>query len=174
MSQVESGQALATTPAEPGTELSTLLQGLSTPQQLALTALVEGKSYVDAATHAGVSRTTLWGWLKTQPKFAEAYEAWQEELREFVRGRLLAATDNAATVLTQAISGGDARLAVRLLHDLGVLSSGPTRKRREQSPPLPAAVPSPAPPPPPAHPDADIPPVPGMMALLAKRRAGLA
>ena len=170
MSDVVPGQSLATTSGEPATDLSTLLQGLSAQEQLALTAIMEGKSYGEAATRAGVSRTTLWTWLKTHPKLAEAYEAWQEELRESVRGRLLAAMDNAATVLTQTISGGDARLAARLLHDLGALSSGPTRKRREQSPPPPAAAPQPAPPPPPAHPDADLPPVPGMMAL---RRAGL-
>jgi hypothetical protein len=171
MSEVVPGQALATTSGQPGTELSTLLQGLSTPQQLALTALVEGKSYVDAATHAGVSRTTLWTWLKTQPKFAEAYEAWQEELRESARGRLLAAMDNAATVLTQAISGGDARLAARLLHDLGALSNGPARKGREQSP---ANAVLPPVPPPPTRIEPDIPAVPGMAALLAKRGAGLA
>jgi hypothetical protein len=144
MSQVETGQQLATT----AKDLGTLLEDLSTPQQMALTALTEGKTLALAAEHAGVSRTTLWHWMKTQPKFVEAYEAWQQELRESARARLLKIADKAAEIIAQAIACGDARIALRILHDLGILSDRPTRKSRKQ--PAPEVEPEPQPQPLPA------------------------
>jgi hypothetical protein len=150
MSQVVSGPELATTSGDSGTELSTLLAGLSTPQQLALSALAEGKTYTDAAETAGIGRTTLWRWIRADPKFAAAYEAWQQELRESARARLLKATDMAADVVTQAIAGGDARIALRMLQEAGVLGEGLAGRRRQQpkaqtapaagEPPSPAAA----------------------------------
>ena len=160
MSQVVSGQELAATSGEPGTELSTLLAGLSTPQQLALTALAEGKAYVEAAARAGVSRTTLWSWLKTNANFAAAYEAWQQELRESARARLLKLVDDAATLVTQAIEAGDAKVALRILRDLGVLGTGPARKVQQQSQPAAEPVDVAPPPAPPARTEPEIPPVP--------------
>jgi hypothetical protein len=132
MSDVVPGQPLATTSGESVTELSTLLQGLSTPQQMALRALAEGKTHVEAAAQAGVSRTTLWNWLKTQPNFVAAYEAWQQELHETARARLLKATDDAAAVVTKAILLGDARIALRVLTDLGILRDAPSKKAQRQ------------------------------------------
>jgi hypothetical protein len=94
---------------------------LSPPQRMAIQLLTSGKSLVAAATAAGVNRTTLYRWLKGDAAFVAAYNAWQRDVRDTARGRILALSDLALTTVAKAMSRGDARTALRILEATGAL-----------------------------------------------------
>ena len=56
------------------------------------------------------------------PEFPGGVNAWQEELLETGRARLLKGTDAAIKTLLKSIAGGDARSAVALLKGVGMLA----------------------------------------------------
>jgi hypothetical protein len=102
---------------------------ISPQQQVAIEQLVAGKSLVASATSAGVSRLTLYRWLKSDPVFTAAYNAWQREMLETAKARLVALTDGAVTAVGEAMVKGDAKTAMTLLKSLGLLQPvkpGPT------------------------------------------------
>jgi hypothetical protein len=111
---------------------------LSPPQRLAIQLLTSGKSLVAAATAAGVNRTTLYRWLKADPAFVAAYNAWQKDVRDTARGRILALSDLAITTVAKAMLGGDAKSAIKILQATGALthedpgSTDPTEIQRLQ------------------------------------------
>ena len=97
---------------------------LTPAQQMALHHLAAGASIRDAANKAGVGRRTLHRWMRDDPDFAAAYNAWRRELIDSARA--LAMTDDALATIRDAIVGGDAYAALQLVRGLGVL--------REQKP----------------------------------------
>lgn len=99
---------------------------LTAAQQLALHHLAAGASIRDAANKAGVGRRTLHRWMRDEPDFAAAYNAWRRELIDSARARALAMTDDALATIRHAILGGDAYAALQLVRGMGVL--------REQKP----------------------------------------
>jgi hypothetical protein len=102
--------------------------GLSSAQELALAALRGGGTFVRAAEQAQVSRMTLYRWLRGNPQFRAAFNAWQEEAVESARTRLIKLADQAVDVVEQALRRSDEKVAVKLLGSVGAL-----RKRRGES-----------------------------------------
>ena len=92
-------------------------------QQLALSALADGCTHTDSADRAGVTRVTLWRWIRSDPNFAAVYNAWKQELTDAARTKLLTAASNATDAVLKAIEAGDAKLALSLLKSLGVFKS---------------------------------------------------
>jgi hypothetical protein len=74
---------------------------------------------IEAATAAGVDRTTLYRWRTEDEKFLCALEAWRREQVNNAYDRLSGMTVTATNVVGDAIAGGDARLAFRMLEKLG-------------------------------------------------------
>jgi len=111
---------------------------LSPPQRMAIQLLTSGKSLVAAATAAGVNRTTLYRWLKGDPAFVAAYNAWQKDVRDTARGKILALSDLAITTIAKAMTRGDTRPALRILEATGALtheepgSTDPVEIQRQQ------------------------------------------
>ncbi len=102
---------------------------LSPPQRIAIEKMTSGDTLIDAADAAGVSRMTLYRWLKQDPRFAAAYNAWQQDVLATARGRLLALTDTAVTTVGNAMRSGDARAALVVLKAMGIMerpTPGPT------------------------------------------------
>ena len=95
---------------------------LSSRQLAALQAIASGKSLAAAAESSGVPRRTIYNWLSTDPHFRAAYNAWKRELMEFGRGRLLKMTESALDAVRSALEKGDARLAITLLKNIGMLA----------------------------------------------------
>src|SRR5205807_2282667 len=93
---------------------------LSPAQRTAIERLTSGSTLVDSALAAGVNRTTLYRWLKNDPAFLAAYNAWQQDALATARGRLLALTDSAVLAVGKAMGKGDGRLALRLLERMGI------------------------------------------------------
>jgi AcrR family transcriptional regulator len=98
---------------------------LAGPQQAALELLLTGKSIAETARSAGVSRTTVYQWLKSDPVFQAAYNEWHEEMRESSRSRLLMLTDKATNAVEKALESGDAKMGLQLLKSMGMLKDRP-------------------------------------------------
>ena len=95
-----------------------ILRGLNPAQAAAFTSIVEGGSMTAAAEAAGVARGTLYRWRTEDPRFIAAVKEWRTQERDSAYDGLsgLAATCTAA--IAQAVSSGDARLAMRVLERL--------------------------------------------------------
>ncbi|MGD0460891.1 MAG: hypothetical protein ABSB74_00220 [Tepidisphaeraceae bacterium] len=119
----ESDQLPATAKKESGGELA--VTRLGAEQQTALELLLAGKSIVETARSAGVSRMAIYRWLKHDAAFQAAYNQWRDQLQESCRSRLQALTDKATDALEKALEAGDARTALQLLKGLGMIKERP-------------------------------------------------
>ena len=119
---IELQQTALTHAAEP-TSLSVVMAELSGPQQAALGALAGGQTLSSAAQAAGVNRVTLWRWLKTDPAFANAYRQWKLSLRESSEAQLLLLGEQAVAAVARATEAGDAKVALAVLREMGLLRS---------------------------------------------------
>jgi hypothetical protein len=108
---------------------------LSREQRRAIEMMLNGSTLGVAASAAGVTRMTLYRWLKHDANFQAAYNAWQQDALVAARTRLLALTDVAVTTVSHAAKH-DARIALSLLKSLGALerptpgSTDPTEVRQ--------------------------------------------
>jgi transposase len=98
---------------------------LSNEQRTALELLVLGKSVSEAARTSGVSRVTIYSWMKRDATFQACYNGWQDEMRKSCRGRLMKMTDKAASAVQAALDRGNAQVAMQLLKGMGMI--GPVR-----------------------------------------------
>jgi len=110
--------AIPPAPAEPG--LVERPEGLTTTQARVLQALVAGTGVAAAARDAGVSRTMVYRWQKSDPKFTALLNAWRRQTLESARDRLIALSDTAVSAVQSAVSNGDGRLALQVLRLLEV------------------------------------------------------
>jgi hypothetical protein len=117
-----SESAPTSSPVDPCAIQPARIAQLSAPQQTALAALSHGRTIKDAATAAGVNRVTVGRWLRTDPRFRAAYNAWRQELIDSTRSRLLRTAELAAAAVHKQIAKGDGRLALALLDRLGLAS----------------------------------------------------
>jgi hypothetical protein len=109
-------------PAQSAAMLPARVGQLSVPQQAALAALSNGRTIRDAAESAGVYRGTVSRWLRADPRFRAAYNAWRQELIDSTRSRLLRTAELAADAIHKQVARGDGRLALALLDRLGLAS----------------------------------------------------
>src|SRR5580765_5130569 len=93
---------------------------LSLPQQRALAVLIEGKALKEAAEGAGVNRSTLYRWIRQDAAFAAAYNAWQQEIAESARARMLCASHAAVEKVIRCMDL-DANLAFKVIKEMGIL-----------------------------------------------------
>jgi Helix-turn-helix domain len=101
------------------------LGSLDGEQQVALELLLMGKSIAETARSTGISRSTVYQWLRKDPVFQAAYNEWHEEMRESSRSRLLMLTDKATEAVEKALESGDAKTAMQLLKAMGMLKDRP-------------------------------------------------
>lgn len=124
-----SGQAAVTPP------LSEEMMGLSPRQQLALQALMAGKNITRAAFAAGVTRQTVHKWKSSEPRFAGAMAAWQMNTMTAAQAQLLEGAEEAVQTIADAVSSGDAYVAMQLLRSLGVMTTSRERTASEKAQP---------------------------------------
>jgi hypothetical protein len=70
-------------------------EGLSDEQRKVMAYLAAGHSIAKAARFGRVSRRTVYRWFKDDADFCAVYNAWQRELTESAKTRLLAMADDA-------------------------------------------------------------------------------
>lgn len=109
-------------------EALALIDKLSPQQHKALQMLWDGHSLRVAAERAGVSRTTLYRWFRSDKAFAYAYNTWQRDLVETARRRLVGLSDMAVEVLARALNNGDVQVALWVLKAVGAMEKSPPGK----------------------------------------------
>jgi hypothetical protein len=107
-------------------------ENLPPEQTAALELLLAGRTVVEAAQATGVNRKTIHRWLKNDPAFQAAYNEWQEQMKETCRSRLLVLTDKATAAVEKALENGDAKSAMQLLKEIGLLAPMAARPTDEQ------------------------------------------
>jgi hypothetical protein len=103
--------------------------GLSATQRNVMEFLLAGESVAESARRAGLSRSTIFNWLKQDAVFRSLYNQWQSQMEEGAHGRLRRMSEKAADAVERALERNDAKTAMRLLEKLGMLKEreiGPT------------------------------------------------
>lgn|SRR5665213_70858 len=95
---------------------------LRTQQVFALEDLMAGKSHLQAAHAAGVTRRTLYQWIHHDEKFKAAMESWRRHATMGARDRLTVGLSGAARTLCNAAARGDVRAAMSVLKLAGIAS----------------------------------------------------
>ena len=80
----------------------------------------------EAARVAGLSRSTVYRWVKEDAAFKAALNRWKDEIEESSRNRLLTLTQSAMDSVERAMERGDGRLGLQLLKGLGLVKPGET------------------------------------------------
>jgi|GEM_PF-3549243 len=92
-------------------------------QRKAMEWLCAGKTPTESADLAGVSRRTVYRWIKDDPQFRRAYDEWHMAMVETGRAKLAALTEIAVETIGNAIQNGDVKSAFRLLENMGSTQS---------------------------------------------------
>jgi predicted DNA-binding transcriptional regulator AlpA len=109
-------------------EARELEKKLGFDKSLVLRTLATGKSVAETSRLMGLSRMTIYRWLKKDADFRAAFNEWQNSVQLSVRARLLAMTDAAVDAVGNAVAKGDAKLSIALLTKLKTFEAAPTDK----------------------------------------------
>ncbi|HEY2588260.1 MAG TPA: helix-turn-helix domain-containing protein [Tepidisphaeraceae bacterium] len=100
-----------------------VVDALTDRQQRALALIGEGTSIKQISETVGVDRGTIYRWMRTDPHFRAAYNAWQLEQRESCRAALLKCAEKAVARINRMVDM-DENLAWKLVKELGLLGKG--------------------------------------------------
>ncbi len=93
------------------------------PQQItALSGLLAGRTAAEAAEKAGVGRTTIYKWLRTDFAFQAALNRYRRDLQQSVTFRLEQLAVDSADCVGRAVRQGDVKAALEILKGLNVLT----------------------------------------------------
>lgn len=98
---------------------------LTPAQELAVAGLLAGKTITDAAADAQVDRATVHRWLRTDAAFIARLNAERLDLRRAAYGRLEKLAEAAVGCLERAVVSGDAKIALEIVRDMGILVPSP-------------------------------------------------
>jgi len=87
-----------------------------------LSELAKGQSIALAARAAGVSRGTVFRWIKSDPDFQAAYHTWRALLIESARARVLTLAELAMNTVRDAIKKGHLPASLAVMKSLGILN----------------------------------------------------
>ena len=102
----ETNPTLATGPEQPA-----YIPGLSPAQENALAALVAGKTAVEAAEAAGVSRMTIYRWQHDNRAFMQAMNICRQQAHDAYARRMATLNEKALSVISMMLDKGDFRAA---------------------------------------------------------------
>jgi hypothetical protein len=113
---VQANTTLQTVPADDTPSLP--------PAQIAaLDALLSGKTATDAATAAGISRSTLYNWLGKDFRFQAAVNRGRRDLRQAVVCRADQLAADAAECVARAVREGDVKAALEILKRANIFAA---------------------------------------------------
>ena len=94
---------------------------LTPTQQIVLTAILEGSTYVSAAEKAKINRCTIYRWLESDIEFQLALNRGKNERLRAVENRILDLAQKAVDVIEEALDDGDRKVAISVAKGLGLL-----------------------------------------------------
>lgn len=94
---------------------------LSEAQLAALSALTSGATVTDAASDAGVDRTTVHRWLRDDALFKAAWNRVRRDREREALARIEQIAIGALDAVEQAVSAGETRVALAVLRGSGLL-----------------------------------------------------
>lgn len=112
-------------------------QALRFRQHLALQRLSDGGDIPAAAKFAGVSRMTVYRWIKSDERFRAALQRRRDEKRAIVRQQLLTISNNALDNIRSAVSRGHIGASLAVLRGVGLLSPRHVETIIDEPPPPP-------------------------------------
>jgi len=95
---------------------------LTPVQTQIIVALAQGTSHTVAANAAGIHRSTIYEWQKTNPAFRQALEYATEEYRVFICEQLTELSAKALNTLDDILSDPKASAGARLRASLAILN----------------------------------------------------
>lgn len=98
-----------------------LSESLTDEQQRAQGMITQGIPIRDVGQQLGIHRGTVYRWLKVNPYFRAAYNAWQLEQQESCRAALVKAAEQGVKYVIANLQY-DPKLAWRVIKELGILS----------------------------------------------------
>jgi transposase len=98
-----------------------LSESLTDDQQRALGLITEGTAIREVGQQLGIHRGTIYRWLKSDPYFRAAYNAWQLEQQESCRAALMKAAEMAVAKVIENFRYNPT-LAWQVIKELGILS----------------------------------------------------
>lgn len=101
---------------------ATDFEELQPKQWQVIECLVGGQTVAAAAESAGVNRTTVWRWQRTDFAFQAAYNRCRREAVAEINAQILSLAPRALKAVQQALETGDARVAILVLRGLGLLN----------------------------------------------------
>src|ERR1700716_15492 len=96
-------------------------KSLSPAQAQVIAALAQGRTITDAARDAGIHRTTIHHWFRTEPVFKAAFEAAQREYVETLQDGMRDLAARAVETLRNLLDDPNTPPAVRLRTALAIL-----------------------------------------------------
>ncbi|MDB5304343.1 MAG: hypothetical protein JWM97_1892 [Phycisphaerales bacterium] len=103
---------------KPGSETEAELS----PAKLAvLRELAGGSGVATAARAVGVDRHTVYRWMRKDPEFIAALNAWRNQSVQWAREQMVAVLDEAAATVRHAIRNGNVNVAMEVLKRQGAL-----------------------------------------------------
>ena len=94
---------------------------LSRPKMIALEALRAQHGLAEAAAKAGVDRSTLYRWRRSDPLFRAKLNAWSQEQTESARLRILGGLDGMVEKLVWKAQNGWDGIAMKFVQGMGVI-----------------------------------------------------
>jgi hypothetical protein len=119
-SAAANGQAQGTQVGDPA-DARENLEILSPKKWAVLKELAAGSGVAEAARAADVDRHTVHRWLRTDPRFAAALNAWRGQAVKSAQHRLAGMLDDAADRVHRAINMGHFTVAMEVLKRMGAM-----------------------------------------------------
>jgi hypothetical protein len=98
-------------------------QEMPATQIAALDALLSGKTAAEAATAAGVSRSTLYNWLGKDFRFQATLNRGRRDMREAVACRADQLASEAAECIVRAVRQGDVKAALEVVKRANIFAA---------------------------------------------------
>jgi hypothetical protein len=119
-SAAANGQAQGTQGGDPA-EARENLEILSPKKWAVLKELAAGSGVAEAARAAEVDRHTVYRWMRNDPRFAAALNAWRGQAVKSAQHRLAGLLDAAADSVHRAIHLGHFNIAMEVLRRMGAM-----------------------------------------------------
>lgn len=138
MSESISSRAEDEAPGSPAAKavVGHILGAITDVQRRALNLIAEGQSISEIAATVGVNRGTIHRWIRADPYFRAAYNAWQLEQRDACQAALLKCARDAVKRIERMVNI-DEHVALKVVKELGLfrtsqaLHTDPDRVARE-------------------------------------------